>query len=392
MSFFLSRTDPTINWNKDLNIQEPENELEFAEKLWSKVEHFYKLLEIYVKDNLKNVFDLDPKLNSIPVHLLKTFSAVQFDEIFEIIKPYPDISDPGTEQEFSQNLDMKKIFFNQISEIFGEKFTKRIVNNSKLDILVGQNVSCHPLSFDMFDNNSMNYSSYMRICLNSLTSKTNNRKIIHELGHILYFNSYRNQANLVKLLLPNSAIHESIGETFLLLQNRCKILGQNHKIQINSLLKEALTTFTRLPFALSLEQWRKNLFRNRENDINLTNFQYWNLRSRIQNIIPVEYSGLQALSKFHVINFMPYLRYYFSIFISHQFYETFCGSSSRCCLNSTIVDRFDGFLSSDLQDFNSNWQILTGKTWKYDPEPLLRYYSPLIEWLENYSNQREKMF
>ena len=165
----------------------------------------------------------------------------------------------------------------------------------------------------------------------------------------------------------------------------------NKKIKIiNQLYREALTSFVRLPYALSLEQWRYEILNgnimmkmiptsnfttshlNKKMIMNKLNQRYWQIRSTIQGIGPpstpfmndypkmmMEQNRLDPLSKYHVLNFVPYLRYFFATFFAHQMHETICGggdgndsgnststSESRmfsyyyCCPGKQMMDRF----------------------------------------------------
>src|SRR5699024_5940355 len=146
----------------------------------------------------------------------------------------------------------------------------------------------HPLTFDFFARKSKQEPDVRtRICVQDFGPGTW-RRMIHELGHAYYFMAYGRSLNLYKMS-PNAAVHEAIGEAMFLLQNGCRFQERQLQEQsqgrgkvpelINRLLKEALTSFVRIPYGLSLELWRfEAMTGKRPKDPETLNQRYWEIR------------------------------------------------------------------------------------------------------------------
>lgn len=185
--------------------------------------------------------------------------------------------------------------------------------------------------------------------------------MLHELGHAHYYLAYDN-ASLFSLYKsrPNSAIHEAIGEAVILLQDGCqasqKPKEDSPKLLINRLLSEAVTSFVRLPYALSLERWRHELMTGEEGGLSVRemNSRYWEIREEVSRVKAPEidededenFPVVDALSKYHVAFFMPYLRYFYGTLMMHQIQATLCKEElqdsvlANCCPKAEAMERF----------------------------------------------------
>ncbi len=184
--------------------------------------------------------------------------------------------------------------------------------------------------------------------------------MLHELGHAHYYLAYDN-ASLFSLYKsrPNSAIHEAVGEAVILLQDGCqasqKPKEDSPKSLINRLLSEAVTSFVRLPYALSLERWRHELMTGEEGGLSVRemNSRYWEIREEVSRVKAPEidededenFPAVDALSKYHVAFFMPYLRYFYGTLMMHQIQATLCREEqgsilANCCPKAEAMERF----------------------------------------------------
>ena len=184
--------------------------------------------------------------------------------------------------------------------------------------------------------------------------------MLHELGHAHYYLAYDN-ASLFSLYKsrPNSAIHEAVGEAVILLQDGCqasqKPKEDSPKSLINRLLSEAVTSFVRLPYALSLERWRHELMTGKGSlSAKEMNSRYWEIRDEVSRVKSPEndrdedenFPAVDALSKYHVAFFMPYLRYFYGTLMMHQIQATLCREElqgsvlANCCPKAEAMERF----------------------------------------------------
>lgn len=313
-------------WIGDLRMTEP---LKTAQTLWNEVQHFYKLLFGFVRYRLSQSYGTSVINQSmpIPVYLLKSLWGDQWGNVQEIVLPY------GAEQTVKKRTDQDKndrgileLAQHIYEEIGWEKLPPNFWSNSVFFKNESSKMDCHPLAFDFLNGNDFR----VKMCLNELNQQDSNHslsKLIHELGHIYYFKSYVSQPRLFRAG-ANSAFHEALGDTMTLVWLNCFNDKRHHREErVNLLMRQALRSFTLLPWALSLEQWRHDLFTG-EISFEEAN-QYWRaIRYKMQGVVPPDFwnteGRLDPVSKYHVANFMPYLRYFFAQFLSHQFYEALC--------------------------------------------------------------------
>jgi len=321
--------------------------LGLAHKLWSDVNIFYRHLHAYIRRVLQNKHgsNFTDFNGSIPIHFFKSLWADQWNTLTNISLPYPESQKkqnffikPESILKEAQDLYLR-LGFEKLPQKFWDQsvFTKDYSSSRVMD--------CHPLSFDFMDG----FDFRVKMCLSNASNDFDSelRKVVHEFGHIYYFKSYSNQFNLFKSG-PNSAFHEAIGDLMVLIKNGCewKYNKVDQKFIINALMRESLNNFVIIPWALSLEQWRHDLFSGRISMLS-ANQHFWNIRRKIGGIVPPfgkrSKISFDAISKYHVANFMPYLRYFFSTFLSHQFHKALCIDSTDplhlCCpksLNSNL--------------------------------------------------------
>ena len=116
------------------------------------------------------------------------------------------------------------------------------------------------------------------------------------------------------------------------------------------MLERALEKISFLPFALTVDQWRWQVFDGRITP-DRYNAAWWELRERYQGIRPPNERGEQFFdpgAKYHIANNVPYLRYFLSYVLQFQFYEAACrqagweGPLHRCTVygNREVGERF----------------------------------------------------
>ncbi|KAI2809893.1 hypothetical protein BLOT_001046 [Blomia tropicalis] len=378
------------HWNRDLGIDPIELTLPIAQSLWNDVQPFYTLLMDYIRSKLSSIENELNVNQLIEPYMFRSISVGQYDQIIEHVLPYNPISSARYDSLIEMMIDVERIYHRMGFDSLPSNYWKR----SKFITELNQSYhSCHPLSFDLFSPLPLVVDVRTRMCVHHFDQSTK-RQLIHELGHVYYFRSYSNESNQLKLS-ANTAIHESIGDAIYLMDQACMVnepMDSNDPQLINRLMLEALTTFVRIPYGLSLELWRFQLFTSFHHCFNSTIERkqlYWQIRKSIQQITVDKDHYYYPLSKFHVSNFMPYLRYVFGTFFTHQIHENLCSKKSgiilaNCCPNKNGFDRLKIFMSNSLNGnlnslfFENNYNI------PYRSEPLLKYYQPLIDWLQRW--------
>ncbi|GIZ04964.1 angiotensin-converting enzyme [Caerostris extrusa] len=225
---------------------------------------------------------------------------------------------------------------------------------------------------------------------------------VHEMGHIHYYMAYH-KLPMIYRSGANSAFHEAIGETMVYAAQSPKCLQALHlrsadmpkEILVNTLMKQALSKFVLLPWALTVELWRYELLSGEIKEENLVE-KWWDLRKTIQGMGPPDLESAKLFdpgSKYHVLLYIPYMRYFLSRFLEHQFLEALCKITKEdihsCCF---ITSKEAGNQLKSMLSLGASvsWQdaleTLTGER-ELSAKPLLNYYKPLYRWLVEYNRR-----
>lgn len=106
---------------------------------------------------------------------------------------------------------------------------------------------------------------------------------------------------------------------------------QGH-VDMKSLLRTGLAKIPQVGYGLVMDMWRWKIFVN-EKDASQWNREWWSLHHSILGVSkpspsalgPVRESDLlDAAGKFHIIDNIPYIRYFFASFLQIQLYESMC--------------------------------------------------------------------
>lgn len=169
----------------------------------------------------------------------------------------------------------------------------------------------------------------------------------HEIGHIVYFMAYSNLPTIFQVpntvlysftrcmqILKftifkdgaNSAFQESVGDS-VTYDLKPTFTSENSKIK--SLLKTGLAKLPQVGYGLVMDLWRWNVFEN-EDAVSLWNQNWWDLHHEYLGVTkPAGYkiredNVMDAAGKFHIIDNIPYIRYFLGSFLQVQFYEAMC--------------------------------------------------------------------
>ncbi|KAH9399171.1 Angiotensin-converting enzyme [Tyrophagus putrescentiae] len=228
-------------WNADLGIVPANRSLSLAVELWSgQLREFYDLLLDFIAHRLELSRD---KNGSIEVQKLGSFSATSFDRLLLTSK--------------------KRIIpFLRYSK---KKKKKRT-----------------PLRRTPFRSCSRRRRRSLPGWKNDPRSSW--RRVLHELGHAHYYLAYDN-ASLFSLYKSDRGGGNSASGR---LSGGFKRISQEDspKSLINRLLSEAVTSFVRLPYALSLERWRHELMTGEEGGLSVRemNSRYWEIREEVSRV------------------------------------------------------------------------------------------------------------
>uniref|UniRef100_A0A4W3HYJ6 Angiotensin-converting enzyme n=1 Tax=Callorhinchus milii TaxID=7868 RepID=A0A4W3HYJ6_CALMI len=259
----------------------------------------------------------------------------------------------------------------------------------------GRKVVCHPTAWDM--GNRVDFRIKMCTKINMEDFLT----VHHEMGHIQYDMEY---AHLPYLLRDgaNEGFHEGVGEIMSLsaaTPKHLKSLGllpasfiETSKIDINFLLKQALSIVGTLPFTFMMEQWRWKMFRG-EIPKDQWMKKFWEMKREFVGVVepvPHDETYCDPAALFHIANDYSFIRYYTRTIFQFQFQEALCqaaghtGPLHKCDItNSTKAGtKLSNMLKlGKSKSWTRALEEVTGQT-RMNARPLLNYFKPLYEWLK----------
>lgn len=306
-----------------------------VDKLMNDLKPFYNKLHTYVLRRLREFYGeevIKKDSNLIPAHLLGNMWAQTWDNIYDLVEPFPNVKVTNlTESLINLNYTVKDIFVtaeNFFRSIGLYSMTPLFWKKSMFERPADREVVCHASAHDFY--NGMDF----RIKMCTEVNFENLYVVHHEMGHIEYFMSYAHQLPLFRNG-ANSAFHEAIGDTIAL-----SIFNKNHlhflnltdsvveskEESVNFLMKMALQKIAFLPFGYLIDKYRWNIFRGNITEDNY-NQEWWRMRREYQGVdSPVKFdaNGFDAGAKYHVPANVPYVRYFIASFLQFQFYESLC--------------------------------------------------------------------
>jgi peptidyl-dipeptidase A len=157
-------------------------------------------------------------------------------------------------------------------------------------------------------------------------------------------------------------------------------------------MKDALEKVAFLPFGLLIDQWRWDVFSGKTSPADY-NKAWWALREKYQGVAaPVarSESDFDPGAKYHVPANVPYTRYFLARILQFQFHKAMCeaagfkGPLHECSVygNKEAGKRLQAMLELGA---SKPWQealfAMTGSR-QMDAAPLIEYFSPLRQWLQ----------
>lgn len=380
------------------------------EALYHQLEPLYLNLHAFVRRKLFERYGakyINLK-GPIPAHLLGNMWAQQWNNIYDMMVPFPDKTNVDvTAAMVAQNWDAKYMF-NVSDEFFTSlgllkmppEFWEKSMLEKPKD---GREVVCHASAWDFYNRKDFRIKQCTTVTMEQLFT------VHHEMGHVEYYLQYQHQPVTFRSG-ANPGFHEAIGDVMSL---SVSTPGHLHKIglldsvtndnesDINYLLKMALEKIAFLPFGYLIDQWRWNVFSGRT-PMNRFNYDWWYLRTKYQGICPPlarDETQFDAGAKFHIPGNTPYIRYFVSFILQFQFHKALCEAAKQTGPLHTcdIYQSQDAgrILGQAMQAGSSeSWQSIlknvTG-TDKMDAGPLLEYFSPVTKWLEEHNRKNNEV-
>ncbi|OCT93962.1 angiotensin-converting enzyme 2 [Xenopus laevis] len=385
----------------DMYAYSREDLIKDVERTYQEIMPLYKELHAYVRGNLQKVYGSHYISDSgcLPAHLLGDMWGRFWTNLYPLMVPYPDkASIDVTPTMVAQGWTVERMF--KEAEIFFKSvdlfaLNENFWNNSMLeDPKDGRQVVCHPTAWDLGMND-------FRIKMCTKVNMEDFLTVHHELGHIQYDMAY---SKLPFMLRDgaNEGFHEAVGEIMSLSAatpkhlKHIKLLDENfvedQEIEINFLLRQALTIVGTLPFTYMLEQWRWKVFRG---EIPKEQWMktWWQMKRELVGVVepvPHDETYCDPPALFHVSNDYSFIRYYTRTIYQFQFQDALCkatghtGPLHSCDITNSkeAGAKLRAMLElGKAKPWTEALQSITGGT-KMDSQPLLKYFEPLFVWLQ----------
>ncbi|HVF15256.1 MAG TPA: M2 family metallopeptidase [Steroidobacteraceae bacterium] len=370
-----------------------------ATRLWDQVKPLYGQLHCYVQGKLQTTYGKErvPEGKPIPAQLLGNMWAQQWAEIYPLVEPYPGASDLDiTAALKKQKYDAVKI--TQSAENFYvslgfPKLPETFWQRSMLVKPKERDVQCHASAWHMDAREDVRIKQCIEPTQEELMT------VYHELGHVFYYLSYKDQPFLFQSG-AHDGFHEAIGDTVNLSMtpaylNQIGLTGAvkpSREAMINQQMKLALDKLAFLPFGKLIDEWRWKVFSGEITPANY-NAAWWQLREQYQGVAaPVTRTeeDFDPGAKYHIPGNTPYTRYFLSYILQFQFHKALCeaaghkGALSECSVygNQEAGRRFREMLAlGQSQPWQDTLEKLTG-TRQMDAAAITEYFGPLLGWLE----------
>uniref|UniRef100_A0A8C1ZDQ6 Angiotensin-converting enzyme n=1 Tax=Cyprinus carpio TaxID=7962 RepID=A0A8C1ZDQ6_CYPCA len=382
--------------------------MEDARRIYQEILPLYKELHAYVRAKLQDVYPGHIASDAcLPAHLLGDMWGRFWTNLYPLMIPYPEKPDIDVSSEMvAQGWDELRLFKEAEKFFMSVNMSAMFDNfwtNSMFIKPEGRDVVCHPTAWDMGNREDFRIKMCTKVNMDDFLT------VHHEMGHNQYQMAYRHQSYLLRDG-ANEGFHEAVGEIMSLsaaTPSHLQSLGllppdfiQDYETDINFLMKQALTIVATLPFTYMLEEWRWQVFKEiiPKDEWML---RWWQMKRDLVGVgeaVPRDESYCDPPALFHVSGDYSFIRYFTRTIYQFQFQEALCeaaghtGPLYKCDItNSTKAgNKLRHMLElGRSMSWTRALEDVAGTT-KMDSQPLLHYFSTLMEWLkeENQKNNR----
>jgi peptidyl-dipeptidase A len=369
-----------------------------AMRLWKETKPLYDQLHCYVRSKLRAKYGKDavPEKGPIPAHLVGNMWAQDWSEVYGLVEPFAgqpslDVTKKLVEKKVTPT-EMVKLGERFFTSLGFDPLPETFWQRSQLVRPRDRDVVCHASAWDVTWSNDLR----IKMCIEPTEDEL--ITIHHELGHDYYYHQYFKLPILFQQG-ANDGFHEGIGDTLALSVTPAylKSIGladsatEDPKAEVNRQLKMAMGKVAFLPFALSLDKWRWDVFsgaipKEKYNE------GYWAIRRELQGVAPPaarSEDDFDAGAKYHVPASTPYMRYFLAHIYQFQFHRALCkaaghtGPLHTCSIygSKAAGDRLKAMLDLGAsKPWPEALAALSGET-KADASAILEYFAPLSAFL-----------
>ncbi len=393
----LGYADVGALWRSNYDMP-PDQFEKGMDRVWEQLRPLYLSLHAYVRGQLVKNYGkaLVPPDGPIPADLLGNIWAQEWNNVYDLLNsPTP-----------AQSYDLTKILVERKTDAkgmvkYGENFftslgfaplPQTFWERSLLTKPADREVVCHASAWDV------DFKDDLRVKMCIQITEEDFRTIHHELGHNFYQRAYDGQPPLFQSS-ANDGFHEAVGDTIALsvTPEYLKQIGLIETVpppsgDIDYLLQKALEKVAFLPFGLTVDKWRWEVFSGRVKP-DAYNKAWWDLRLKYQGVAPPvarTEADFDPGAKYHVPGNVPYARYFLAAIYQFQFQRGLCkiagyqGPLHRCSIynNKAAGAKLNEMLSlGQSKPWPVALQVITGQT-EMDASALAEYFAPLKTWLD----------
>jgi peptidyl-dipeptidase A len=368
-------------------------------RLWEQVKPLYDELHCHVRAKLGEHYGTDkvPQDGPIPAHLLGNMWAQEWGFIYDLMEPYPGVSDLDVDATLkTKNYSPQEMvrsaedFYVSLGmERLPDTFWERSMFSKPAD----RDVICHASAWNLDGDDDLR----IKMCIKQTYDEL--RVIYHELGHNYYQRAYNQQPMLFRDG-ANGGFHEAVGDavTLSMTPEYLAEVGlvasaeQSQQAIINRQMQQALDKIAFLPFGKLIDEWRWRVFSGAVTPDNY-NQAWWDLRLKYQGIAPPvarSEADFDPGSKYHVPGNVSYTRYFLARILQFQFQRALCeaagfeGPLNECSIygskeaGAKLTAMLETGASVPWQD---TLEKLTG-TQEMDASAIIEYFTPLMGYLK----------
>ncbi len=370
-----------------------------AGRLWEQVQPLYVALHCYARTRLAAHYGADRVRpgEPIPAQLFGNMWAQQWNRIYDdLLKPYPAASIESADRALAeQRWDPVRMTRSAESFYTSLGFAPLPASFWERSLLTrprDREVVCHASAW------SIDGAEDVRIKMCMRPTEEDLYTIYHELGHVYYYLSYRDQPYLFQAG-AHDGFHEAVGDTvnlsvtpgYLASIGLVRPVQPSRAALINAQMKMALEKIAFLPFGKLVDEWRWKVYSGQIKPEEY-NRSWWALRRQYQGIAPPvarDESDFDAAAKYHVPANTPYTRYFLSFIMQFQLHKALCAAAGfegplhECSVhgNAEAGRRLRAMLAAGAsRPWLDTLETLTG-TRRMDAAAIIEYFQPLQQWL-----------
>ena len=370
-----------------------------TDRLFTQMKPLYEQLHCYTRRKLNKKYGdkVVGKTGPIPAHLTGNMWAQTWGYLGKDLEPFPgqptiDVTPALAKTGAYDENSMVKIAEGFYTSLGMPPLPATFWERSMFAKPAGKEAVCHASAWDVTYANDLR----IKMCIQKTHEELD--VIHHELGHNYYYAAYYQKPVLFQSG-ANDGFHEAIGDTvvlsmtpaYLKAKGLLKEVVNNDKVTLNRQMDKALDKIAFLPWALSVDRWRWDVFSGAVSPEQY-NQHWWDLRLKYQGIAPPiarAATDFDAGAKYHVPANVPYMRYFLAAILQFQFHRSLCqkagftGPLHECSVygNEAAGKAFWAMLEKGAtQPWQDTLFDLTGQR-EMDASAMLAYFAPLQAWL-----------